>query len=438
MPHGRRTERTVSVFAGVLTLVALTMTTGCQRLSGSRVQPIELSTAPITPARPETTTANPDAGSRRAPGALVDPPRSAPDSLAQRPPAPSTPLLDAALRRAKAMQEDARPDPVADNPPQSTTIEPFRAGKSVTVSDRGNGPESGVGLESGAKPEASPRPTAEIDLIPGTTSTPPVARSSDAKVKPTASTVPERVVDREGASRPINPEGPVGPARPRDPWREGLDRLRSVARDRAAVSGGDPDGRWAIRVRLLGTIGEPESPSGEGELMRPVLAALAATTASATGTSTANEQDQSATIRAAVDALEAHAPLEISELQLCRKVKGFADFEPIEAADCRAGHGVIVYCEMAGLRYEPEGRLHRSRLKTRVELVPAGGSEPAWTHPLGTVEDLCRRRRRDYYINYRISLPGSLAPGSYELRLVQDDLVANRSATRGIALSIQP
>jgi hypothetical protein len=269
-----------------------------------------------------------------------------------------------------------------------------------------------------------------------TPSEPTVDSKTDPKVEATASLVPERIEEPDRESRPINPDKPVAPAKPRDLWRDGLDQLRSVARDHANESGGGADGVWALRTRLLDWLEEPEglAMSEEGSLRRSILSTLVATT----GPEPAGASTQATTIHDAVAALEARAPLEITELQLCRKVKGFGEFEPLEAAACRPGHSVIVYCEMAGLRYELEGPLHRSRLASRVEVVASGGGEPLWTQPLGTADDLCHRRRRDYYVNYRITLPESLAPGSYELRLVQDDLVANHTATRAVSFVLQP
>jgi hypothetical protein len=145
-----------------------------------------------------------------------------------------------------------------------------------------------------------------------------------------------------------------------------------------------------------------------------------------------------ARIRAAVSTLEDRLPLEIAALELCRKVKGFGDYEPIGEAGCRPGNALIVYCAMVGVRHECDGTLYRSRLASRVEIVAAGDGSPVWTRALGTADDLCRHRRRDFYVNYRITIPESLAPGSYELRLIQDDLVAGQSASRTVALVVAP
>jgi hypothetical protein len=131
-------------------------------------------------------------------------------------------------------------------------------------------------------------------------------------------------------------------------------------------------------------------------------------------------------------------PLAIADLRLCQRVLGFGVFEAIDPLACKAGSPLIVYCEMAGLRYESHADAFRSRLTSSVEVIPEGSPSPAWQLALGTVEDLCSRRRRDYYVNYRITLPKTLAPGSYELRLTQKDAIGDRTATRSVPLTIHP
>jgi hypothetical protein len=105
-------------------------------------------------------------------------------------------------------------------------------------------------------------------------------------------------------------------------------------------------------------------------------------------------------------------------------------------ASLNAGQHVLVYCELLGLRYEAKGDGFVSRVSSRIEIRPAGGGPIYWEHELGSAEDVCRRRRRDFYVNYRVELPKTLAPGAYDLRLTQTDLVANRSTSAEIPLSI--
>ena len=121
------------------------------------------------------------------------------------------------------------------------------------------------------------------------------------------------------------------------------------------------------------------------------------------------------------------------------KVSGFGNFDPLDATSLKAGQAVIIYCELSGLRSEARGDGFRSRLASHYEVVPAAGGEPVVKRSsLGAAEDLCRRRRRDYYANYRVDLPAGLSPGSYELRLTQEDAIAGRSTSSAIPFSILP
>jgi hypothetical protein len=189
---------------------------------------------------------------------------------------------------------------------------------------------------------------------------------------------------------------------------------------------GSPD--WAQRERFLGWLASTKSGSVHGEgLIKGVVSAL---DPSATGPA------RSAEIREAVDALETEVPLEVAVLKLCRKVNGFGDIETLEPATRRTGQPVVLYCEMIGLTYEAAAGQFHSRLAADLELIPPGTETPAWTHSLGTVEDTCRRRRRDYYANYKFSLPENLPPGDYRLRIRERDLANQRVAVGETSLTI--
>ena len=130
--------------------------------------------------------------------------------------------------------------------------------------------------------------------------------------------------------------------------------------------------------------------------------------------------------------------LAITDLQLCRRVLGFGSFEAIDALACKAGQTVIVYCEMAGVGSTQEDSLFRARLASEVEVLAADGDAPVWRRTLGTTDDTCTRRRHDFYVNYRLTLPDSLQPGNYRLRLIQKDLIADRTTSATLNFSIQP
>jgi hypothetical protein len=128
--------------------------------------------------------------------------------------------------------------------------------------------------------------------------------------------------------------------------------------------------------------------------------------------------------------------LSIGDLRLCRKVLGFGSFEPLASDRVKPGQQLLVYCELTGIQYEERGDDFVSRISSRVEIKAADGGPVLWSRELGDAQDVCRRRRRDYYVNYRVELPRTLGPGSYRLRLLQTDLVAGSAISGDIPFEI--
>jgi hypothetical protein len=143
-------------------------------------------------------------------------------------------------------------------------------------------------------------------------------------------------------------------------------------------------------------------------------------------------------VPAAVFAAEDRDPLKIGRVQLCRKVLGFGSFEPLGESNVKAGQRLLVYCEVTGMQPEPKNASFVSRLSSKLEIRSAGSGAVLWARELGPAEDVCGSRRHDFYVNYRVDLPRSLAPGDYRLRLTQTDLIASRSTSTEIPLAIVP
>jgi hypothetical protein len=324
-----------------------------------------------------------------------------------------TPLLDAAIAQADVRTPAATAEPdeeIVDLQPQPAPTPPPAKIKVPAPVPASPAPKVDPQLQTAGIP---PRPRSDPDPDPSATDdTPPLA------MKPAASN-----------GKPNDSEK----APPADTWIEGLDRLRKLAKTEAETRRSG-QAEWALRVRALDALGAELSGTEEVELWDRFLDVLA----SVSTFETPDDEVAGARIRKAVDALEALAPLRIGDLQVCHKVLGFGHFETIDPATLKAGQALIVYCEMSGLKYSTEQGGFRSRLASRVELVARKDGRLVWSQDLGMAEDLCRHRRRDYYVNYRLTLPASLSPGAYELRLTQTDLNSNRSASSSLALELRP
>jgi hypothetical protein len=151
------------------------------------------------------------------------------------------------------------------------------------------------------------------------------------------------------------------------------------------------------------------------------------------GTRLDETQPVAATVSAVAGDLD---PLSIGKLCLCRKILGFGSFEPFKESQVKAGQLILLYCEMTGMQYESKDASFVSRLASKIEIGSVENGAFQWALELGPAVDVCGSRRHDFFVNYKLSVPPTLPPGSYRLRLTQTDLVANRSSSAEIPLVI--
>ncbi len=119
---------------------------------------------------------------------------------------------------------------------------------------------------------------------------------------------------------------------------------------------------------------------------------------------------------------------EVSTVALCRKVLAFGVYDEMSSADFVAGRATpaIVYAEVRNLRAEQmdDGR-HRTVLATRIEVLSADGRS-LWKLEEPEIVDICRRRRQDFFVAQRITLPSTLPAGEYVLKVMAEDKLSGR------------
>ena len=173
----------------------------------------------------------------------------------------------------------------------------------------------------------------------------------------------------------------------------------------------------------------PDAPAPEGSLWDYVLSAMAVA---------AEVPPSEPPVPTPVSpTAKAEPEFTISDLRVCRRVLGFGRTEGLAAESVVAGRTILLYCELEGVHDEEVDGGVRSRLASSVAILPESGGEPVWSFDLGVAEDHCRRRRRDFFVNYRVKIPESLAPGVYQVRLVQSDLLAGRTASRSVPITVR-
>jgi hypothetical protein len=390
MSFGSQSRRVASVFVA-LGLVALA---GCHAMPVTRLAP--------TPNRPQSTLGSAGRAALLSATVAMDPPSE------------------------MSSIEPASIKPASITPAESPAPEPDRPAATPLL--------DAALIRAQGQDEPAPAKTDEGPKLP-----PPVPEPSAAST-PTSASTPIPVAASGAFASAEFPAAPVPapepePARPEDAWRDGVRKLVGLARARleATPANGPVAGPpWGLRARVLAWLAEPdldpELGQRESDGVRAVLRAI--------DDSPGDSPRRGDEVRSAVLVLEDKAPFEITDLRFCSRVDGFGDFEAFEPPVRKAGQPVILYCEIDGLRFEQTSGGFRTRVAAQLEILAQGGGQPIHTRPLEVAEETCRRRRRDYYVAYKLVLPRPLEPGDYRIRLTARDLATDRTASREVAFGI--
>lgn len=147
-----------------------------------------------------------------------------------------------------------------------------------------------------------------------------------------------------------------------------------------------------------------------------------------------------ARLASAERALASQVPLEIRNLQFCRQISSFGNYETYGIDEFSPGQPLSLYAEIRQFASEadPSG-VYRTLLESEIEIYAEGASRELIDRTVFPVtEDLCRTRRQDYFHSYRIELPSNLAPGPYVLQLTVQDRLGQKSATQTRRFLVMP
>lgn len=137
------------------------------------------------------------------------------------------------------------------------------------------------------------------------------------------------------------------------------------------------------------------------------------------------------------DRLRSRADLAIPTATLCREVKGYGLYTPIEPLRFEAGiaHKVIVYSEVENFSSQMNDKnMWQTKLQQSLVLYTETGL-PVW-ETKESLTDECRNRRRDFYTVKIIQLPPNLNMGRYVLKVSVTDEQAQRIAETSIPVAV--
>lgn len=139
--------------------------------------------------------------------------------------------------------------------------------------------------------------------------------------------------------------------------------------------------------------------------------------------------------------IRAKADLQVPKVVLCTAIEGFGRYTPIEPAEFKAGqkNRVLLYLEVDNFRTEKTASgMFRTLLSVRESLLTRTGEE-LWSMQDANIEDLARQQRRDFYLTIgELTIPKTLTPGEYVLKVEVEDVLAGKINSSTAKFKIVP
>lgn len=124
--------------------------------------------------------------------------------------------------------------------------------------------------------------------------------------------------------------------------------------------------------------------------------------------------------------LSAASKLDLKNLMFCEKVESFGWYTEFPRAEFLPKQQVILYVEVQNFAAEEKSASSfETELQGSYQIFDTAGNLVA-EHQLPLDREVCRNYRRDYFLAYRLYLPGDIAPGRYRLELTVEDLKAKQ------------
>jgi hypothetical protein len=137
----------------------------------------------------------------------------------------------------------------------------------------------------------------------------------------------------------------------------------------------------------------------------------------------------------AVSHLRELGSLSLRNLSFCKAVYGYGAIEPYDDDRFAAMAEIGLYVEVENYHSESTEDGFRTLLGSSYEIIDEAGDRVGGGE-FPDVEDCCRTRRRDFHIQYGLTLPASISPGSYRLQLVVKDRQSDKIGRTSVEFEI--
>jgi hypothetical protein len=128
--------------------------------------------------------------------------------------------------------------------------------------------------------------------------------------------------------------------------------------------------------------------------------------------------------------------LSLRNFAFCKNIYGYGAIEPYKEDRFSPGQQVSLYVEVENYHSQSTEKGFCTSLGSTYEILDEkgervdGGEFPA-------VDDCCRSRRRDFHIQFGLTMPAKIAPGRYQFELVVRDRQSDKIAHATAAFEIR-
>lgn len=167
------------------------------------------------------------------------------------------------------------------------------------------------------------------------------------------------------------------------------------------------------------------------EMGKRLLESLIAVRDGHSGDPSAAAADVLAQVGKLRESLVSVSDLALPTFSICRAVRGFGQYDPIEPAKFLAGreNQFVAYCEIRDFASEQKADGFSSNFSMRIAILDRTGDE---VHQISTddIADKCRTRRSDCFLSPVVRLPATLSPGEYVVRITIQDKIGKKAAEK--------
>ena len=129
--------------------------------------------------------------------------------------------------------------------------------------------------------------------------------------------------------------------------------------------------------------------------------------------------------------------LQVRNFVACREVYGYGAYEPMTDGRYAPGDQLILYVELDNYYSDATADGYRTTFDSSYRLVNQAGEEVV-SKDFPVVDDLCLTLRRDFHIEYAMTIPATVPAGDYRLELTVTDRLGQKIGHDQMLLTVGP